>query len=80
MKILSDLTAVVSSLTNIVVNTTDKADKIISNTMDVGVAATGEWKADAEHEALEAQLAREDKLEAYQAKKAERKAKAKSKK
>lgn len=75
MKILSDLTAVVSALTNIVVNTTEKTDQIISNTLDVGVAATGEWKQDAEYEALEAQLARQDKLEAYQAKKAARKAK-----
>lgn len=80
MKILSDLTAVVSALTNIVVNTTEKTDQIISNTLDVGVAATGEWKQDAEYEALEAQLARQDKLEAYQAKKAARKAKKDNKK
>ena len=75
MKILTDLQSVVSALTHIIVTTTTKSDQIIANVMDVGVSTTSEWKADAEHDAKEAQLIRQDKLDAYEAKKAARKSK-----
>ena len=79
MKILTDLQSVVSALTHIVVTTTNKSDQIISNVMDVGVAATGEWKSDAEHDALVAQDVRNDAREAYKAAKAAKQAKKQTK-
>ena len=70
MQIISDIQAVVSSLTSIIVNTTTKVDQITSNVLDVGVSATGEWKEDAEFEAKQARAARSDKYAEYEAKKA----------
>ena len=67
MKIFTDLQNIVSAVSTIIVSTTTKSNTIIDNVMDVGVAATGEWKADAEYDAMEAKAARATKYLEYQA-------------
>ena len=75
MKILTDLQNIVSAVSTIIVSTTKKSNLIIDNVMDVGVITTGEWKSDAVYDAKEAQLIRQDKLDAYDIKKAAKAAK-----